>query len=70
MRKMTTVVGDELLVLNSIIVIELKYIPMTKLSETLRYHQFEVVIFEILDFEGHKYEKIDFFSCWCAPGPE
>ena len=38
MRKMTTSVGDELSVLNNIIVIEIMFIPKTKLSKTLRYH--------------------------------
>ena len=38
MRKLTTSVGDELLVLNKIIVIEMKFIPKTKLSKTLKYH--------------------------------
>ena len=37
MRKLTTLVGDELSVLNNIIVIEIKYIPETKLSKTLKY---------------------------------
>ena len=38
MRKLTTLVGDELSVLNKIIVIEIMYIPKTKLSKTLKYH--------------------------------
>ena len=38
MRKLTTPVGDELLVLNKIIVIEIKFISKTKLSKTLKYH--------------------------------
>ena len=38
MRKLTTLVGDELSVLNKIIVIEIMYIPETKLSKTLKYH--------------------------------
>ena len=53
MRKLTTSVADELSVLNNKIVIEMKHIPETKLRKTLKYHLFEVVIFEILDFEGH-----------------
>ena len=32
MRKLTTLVDDELLVISYIIVIEIKYIPKTKLS--------------------------------------
>ena len=68
MRKLTTLLGDELSVLNNIIVIEIKYIPETKLGKTLKYHQFEVVTFEILDLEGHKYEEVDYFSLWCALG--
>ena len=38
MRKLTTLVGDELSVLNKIIVIEIMYIPKTKLSKTSKYH--------------------------------
>ena len=37
-------------------------IDMPNVSITLNYHQFEVVTSEFLDFEGHKYEIIDFFS--------
>ena len=68
MRKLTTSVGDDLSVISDIIFIEIKYIHKTKLSETLKYHYFEVVTFEILDFEGHKYEKVDFFSWWRSLG--
>ena len=45
-------------------------IAMYKVSITLNYHQFEVETSEILDFEGHKYEIIDFFSWCCAHGPQ
>ena len=38
MRKMTASVGDELSVLNKIIVIEIMFIPKTKLSKTSKYH--------------------------------
>ena len=38
MRKLNTLVGDELSVLNKIIVIEIMYIPKTKLSKTSKYH--------------------------------
>ena len=38
MRKLTTLVGDELSFLNRIIVIEIMYIPETKLGNTLKYH--------------------------------
>ena len=62
MRKLTTLVGDELSVISNIIVIEIKYISKTKLSKTSKYPQFEVVTFEILDLEGHKYEEVDYFS--------
>ena len=31
-------------------------------SVILKYLKFEVVIYEILDFEGHKYEELDYFS--------
>ena len=37
MRKLNTLVGDELLVISNIIVSEIKYIPKTELSETLKY---------------------------------
>ena len=43
---------------------------MYKVSITLKCHHFEVVTHEILDFEGHKYEIIDFFSWCCASGPQ
>ena len=62
MRKLTTLVGGELLVFNKIIVIEIMYIPKTELSKTLKYHYFEVVTFEILDLEGHRYEEVDYVS--------
>ena len=39
---------------------------MSKVGETLKYHYFEVVTSEILDFEGQKYEKVDYFSKVCA----
>ena len=35
-----------------------KNIDMSKVSLTLKYHKFEVVISEILDFEGQKYEEV------------
>ena len=38
MRKLTSLVGDELSVFNKIIVIEIMYIPETKLSKTLKCH--------------------------------
>ena len=38
MKKLTTLVDDELLVISNIIVIEIKYIPETILSKTLKYH--------------------------------
>ena len=63
MNKLTISVGDELSILNEVIVIEIMYIPKTKLSKTSKYHQFEVVTYEILDFEGHEYEEVDYFSC-------
>ena len=60
MKKLTNSVGDELFVLNELIVIEIMYIPKTKLSKTLKYHQFEVVTFEILDLDSHRYEEVNF----------
>ena len=38
MRKLTTLVGDELSVISNIIVIEIKYILKTKLRKTMKYH--------------------------------
>ena len=38
MRKLTTLVGDELSVISDIIVIGIKYIHKTKLSITMKYH--------------------------------
>ena len=38
MRKLTTSVGDKLLVLNKLTDIEIKYIPETKSSKTFKYH--------------------------------
>ena len=68
MRKLTTLVGDELLVISNIIVIEIKYIHETKLSITMKYHWFEVVTFEILDLEGHRFEEVEYFSWRWALG--
>ena len=48
--------------LNNIFFTEINYIHKNKLSITLKYHYFEVVTFEILDLEGHKYEEVDYFS--------
>ena len=62
MRKLTTSVDDVLLDVNNIIFIEISYIHKSKLSITLKYHCFEVVTFEILDFEDYKYEEVDYFS--------
>ena len=45
-------------------------IGMSTVSVTLKYHLFEVVTFDILDFEDQKYEKVDYFSWWCALGPQ
>ena len=39
---------------------------MSKISENLKYHYFEVVTSKILDFEGQTYEEVDYFSCLCA----
>ena len=62
MRKLTTSVDNVLLDLSDIIFIEIDYIHKNKLSITLKYHLFEVVTFEIFDFEGHKYEGVDCFN--------
>ena len=70
MRKLTNLVSDVLLDFNNMIFIKISYIHKTKLSTTLKYHLFEVVIFEILDLEEHKYEEVDYFSWRCALGPQ
>ena len=62
MRKLTTSVDSVLLNLSDINFIEIDYINKNKLSITLQYHLFEVVTFEIFDFEGHKYERVDCFN--------
>ena len=63
MRKLTTSVDNVLLDLSDIIIIvEIYHIHKNKLSITSKYHLFEVVTFEILDFDGHKYEGVDQFS--------
>ena len=62
MRKLTISVNDVLFDLNNMISIKINYIHKTKLSITLKYQWFEVVIFQILDFEKHKYEEVDYFS--------
>ena len=59
MRKLTNSFGDVLLDFNNMIFIQINYIHKTKLSIPLKYHWFEVVTFEILDFESHKYEEVD-----------
>ena len=62
MRKRTNLVGDVLFYFNNMVFMKIHYIHETKLSITLKYHWFEVVTYEILDFEGHKYEEVDYFS--------
>ena len=69
-KKLNISVSDVLLDLNNIIFIEIDYIHKNKLSITLKYHWFDVVTFEFLDFEGHKYEEVDYFSWRCALGPQ
>ena len=62
MKKLTNLVDDVLLDFSNMVFIKIIYIHKTKLSITLKYHWFEVVTFEILDFEGHKYEEVNYFS--------
>ena len=62
MRKLTTSVGNVLLDLSHIIFFEINHTHENKLSIILKYLQFEVVTYEILNFEGHKYEEVDYFS--------
>ena len=59
MRKLTNSVSDVLLDLSNIIPFKINYIHKTKFSITLKYLWFEVVTYEILDFEGNKYEEVD-----------
>ena len=54
MMKYTTLVGYVFHALLYIIGNKSRNIDMTKVSITLKFHQFEVVTFEILDFEGIK----------------
>ena len=65
MRKLNTSVGDVLLDLNNIIFIEINYIHKSELSIILQDHLFEVVTFKILDFEGFRYEEVNYVSCCC-----
>ena len=69
MRKLTIPVSDVLLNLNNIIFIQMIFIHKTKLSIISKYNLFEVVTFEIFDFESHKYERVDCFNWWCAFAP-
>ena len=62
MMNLTNLVDDVLLDFYNMVFIKINYIHRTKLSITLKYHLFEVVTFKILDFEGHKYAKVDYFS--------
>ena len=59
MRKLTTSVGNVLLYLSHIIFLEINYTHENKFSIILKYLQFEVVTYEILNFEGNKYEEVD-----------
>ena len=38
---------------------------MFKVIITLKFHLFEVVTFEILDLEGHKYKDVDHLGLLC-----
>ena len=59
MRKSTTSVSNVLLDLSHILFFEINYTHENKFSIILKYLQFEVVIYEILNFEGNKYEEVD-----------
>ena len=59
MRKLTTLVGYVLYALIYITDNKTTNFDKSKVSQTLKYHQFEVVTCEILDFEGAKYEEVD-----------
>ena len=45
---------------------KIRNIDKTKNTQTLKYHQFEVVTCEILGFEGAKYKEVDQLSWFCA----
>ena len=62
MRQFTTSVGYVLYAFLLINGNKARNIDMSKVSITLKYHQFEVVTSEIIDFKVPKYKKIDFFS--------
>ena len=36
----------------------------------MMYLEFEIVTFEILDFEGHRYEELSHLCWWCASVPQ
>ena len=38
---------------------------MSEVGITSKYHQFELVIYEILDFESHMYEELEYFGNLC-----
>ena len=59
MRTLTTLVGYVFYAVLWIIGNETRNIDMSTVCVTLKYHKFEVVTYEILDFEGHKYEEVD-----------
>ena len=42
---------------------------MFKVIVTLKFHLFEVVTFEIFDFEGKKYEEVDHLGLLCLSCP-
>ena len=62
MRKLTSTVMYVLYALLYKTVNKIRHIGMSTVSVTLKYHYFEVVTYEILDFEGQTYEEIDYFS--------
>ena len=62
MREFTTSVGYVLYAFLLINGNKARNNDMSKVSITLKYHQFEVVTSEIFVFKGHKYEEVDYFS--------
>ena len=62
MRKLTTLVVYVLYYILYITGNKTRNIDMSKISETLKYHYFEVVTSKILDFGGLLYEEVTKFN--------
>ena len=62
MWKLTSLFGYVLYAIVYITDDKKKNIDKSKISSTLKQQWFEVVDFEILEFEGTRYEEVDYFS--------